>query len=347
MKKIIITITIILFIGVSVYMLSKYYIDSSNKEATSLDFIMGTVVTQNIYGIDGEDSILEIKKCIMDLEEDTISWRKLGSEIYGINNHAQANEEYPIGERLYTYLYKTKELAQYSNGALEPTIRPLVELWGIEGDSPKVPNDEELKDVLKQINYNNIELNDNNSIILVKGTKIDLGAVGKGIACDEVLAILENNNDVDGAVIAIGGSILTYGNKPEGNLWQVAIRDPNGDENSILGVISLSGTNFVSTSGVYEKYFTQNDIRYHHILDSKTGYPSDTGLLSVTIVCDDGLYSDGLSTACIVLGMEKSKELLEKYNAEAIFVTEDNEVYVTNGLKSIFTIKTSGYEVKE
>ncbi len=345
MKKVILLIFIALFLSLSIYMCSKYYIDTNNKETNSIDFIMGTVVTQDIYGNDAEDVMAKIRDDISALENDTISWRKSDSEIYAINNYAQADIEYPISEKLYVYLCKVNELARDSEGGLDPTIRPLVELWGIESDSPNVPSEDELSEVLNKINYKNIKLIDNTSIILSKETKLDMGAVGKGIACDEVLAILKNS-DVDAAVVAVGGSILTYGNKPNGE-WKVAIRDPKGSEGDVLGVITLSGTNFISTSGVYEKYFVQDEIRYHHILDGKTGYPSDSGLVSVTIVCDDGLYSDGLSTVCIVLGMKKSMDLLEKYNAEAIFVTEDDEIYVTDGLKSIFEIKATGYEVKE
>ena len=131
--------------------------------------------------------------------------------------------------------------------------------------------------------------------------------------------------------------------KTDGTNWNVAVQNPRGKDGEAMGVLSLSGTTNVSTSGDYEKYFMQNGKRYHHILDPSTGYPAESSLISVTVVSDNGLLSDGLSTACFVLGKEKGQKLLETYGAEGIFIDQNKKVTVTKGLKDKFTILNEEY----
>ena len=135
-----------------------------------------------------------------------------------------------------------------------------------------------------------------------------------------------SSTDVKGAVVSVGGSILAYGSRDKaGSNWSVAIQHPR-KENEFLGVIHLK-EGFISTSGDYERYFIKDGVRYHHILDAKTGYPCESGLISVTVVCESGLLSDALSTACFTLGLEKGEKLVEKYGAAAIFVTDDEQIH--------------------
>lgn len=181
------------------------------------------------------------------------------------------------------------------------------------------------------------------SIYIEDQCTLDLGAVGKGIACDVAQNYLKQQKEVSGAVIAVGGSILLYGSKADGSNWNVAVQNPRGKDGEAMGVLSLSGTTNVSTSGDYEKYFMQNGKRYHHILDPSTGYPAESSLISVTVVSDNGLLSDGLSTACFVLGKEKGERLLETYGAEGVFIDQNKKVTVTKGLKDKFTILNEEY----
>ena len=181
------------------------------------------------------------------------------------------------------------------------------------------------------------------SIYIEDQCTLDLGAVGKGIACDVAQNYLKQQKEVSGAVIAVGGSILLYGSKVDGTNWNVAVQNPRGKDGEAMGVLSLSGTTNVSTSGDYEKYFMQNGKRYHHILDPSTGYPAESSLISVTVVSDNGLLSDGLSTACFVLGKEKGERLLETYGAEGVFIDQNKKVTVTKGLKDKFTILNEEY----
>ena len=181
---------------------------------------------------------------------------------------------------------------------------------------------------------------------LLDGCTLDLGAVGKGMGCDLIVDYLKTQPEVSGMILNLGGSsVLTYGQKPDGSAWKIALTDPRDTEGDYLGVITLEDGQFLSTSGDYEKYFMEDGKRYHHILDPETGYPVWNGLTSVTIVCDQGYLADGLSTACFVLGMEKAGPLLEKYGAEAVFVDEDKNVYVTDGMMDQFELMKDGYEV--
>ena len=165
----------------------------------------------------------------------------------------------------------------------------------------------------------------------------------KGIACDEAKRILDDTH-LSGAVISVGGSLLLWGSRPGGGDWKVGVRDPRGETSDQLGVFTLA-EGFVSTSGDYERTLTADGKTYHHILDPKTGYPADAGLISVTVTAPSGLLSDALSTACFILGYEKSLPLLDAFGAEAIFVTKEKQVITTPGLKQTFQLTNNAYHL--
>ena len=366
--------------------------------------------------------IVDKKKEELDkLEKEQLSWREDSSVVSKINADAQKGIKTKLDSDMTLWVEDSLELARRSNGAFDPTIGRLTRLWNIEGDNPKVPSKQEIKNTLKDTGYTKIHLEkvetqntattkknvdkdrkdntdkngdaakdtDNNttnstaqntadnmvnneadntpdntalneerlettdkkintdesvsSIYIEDQCTLDLGAVGKGIACDVAQNYLKQQKEVSGAVIAVGGSILLYGSKADGTNWNVAVQNPRGKDGEAMGVLSLSGTTNVSTSGDYEKYFMQNGKRYHHILDPSTGYPAESSLISVTVVSDNGLLSDGLSTACFVLGKEKGERLLETYGAEGVFIDQNKKVTVTKGLKDKFTILNEEY----
>ena len=355
---------------------------SSPQEYSKTDFVMSTVLSEKIYGT--KDVTQDIKEELDKLEKDQLSWREDHSVVSKINADAQKGIKTKLDSDMTSWVEDSLELAKRSNGAFDPTIGRLTRLWNIEGDNPKVPSKQEIKNTLEDTGYTKIHLekvesqntantkknvdkdikdntaknketsedtsqntNTNESVSSIYiGDKctLDLGAVGKGIACDVVQDYLKKQKEVSGAVIAVGGSILLYGSKADGSDWNVAVQNPRGQDGEAMGVLSLSGTTNVSTSGDYEKYFMQDGKRYHHILDPSTGYPADSGLISVTIVSDSGLLSDGLSTACFVLGKEKGEKLLETCGAEGIFIDQNKKVTVTKGLKDKFTILNKEYK---
>lgn len=355
---------------------------TSPQEYSKTNFVMSTVLSEKIYGT--KDVTTEIKEELDKLEKNQLSWREDSSVVSKINADAQKGMKTKLDSDMTSWVEDSLELAKRSNGAFDPTIGRLTRLWNIEGDNPKVPSKQEIKNTLEDTGYTKIHLEkvesqntantkknvdkdikDNtaknketsedtsqntntnesvSSIYIEDKCTLDLGAVGKGIACDVVQDYLKKQKEVSGAVIAVGGSILLYGSKADGSDWNVAVQNPRGQDGEAMGVLSLSGTTNVSTSGDYEKYFMQDGKRYHHILDPSTGYPADSGLISVTIVSDSGLLSDGLSTACFVLGKEKGEKLLETYGAEGVFIDQNKKVTVTKGLKDKFTILNKEYK---
>ena len=323
---------------------------SDEKMFTATNFVMDTVLSETIYG--STDHTETIKDLLSEIETQKLSWRIEDSEVSNINTLCTQGASVTMSDDFYQWTKTSLDLAQKSDGAFDPTIGKLTRLWNIEGENPTVPTQAEIDQALLEIGNTHIHMQEK-TISMDAGCTLDLGAVGKGIGCDVVREYLTKQEDVSGAVVAIGGSILVYGSKPDGTDWSVAVQDPEGEEGSYMGVINLSGTACVSTSGDYEKYFIQDGKRYHHILDPSTGYPSESGLSSVTIICPDegewkqdaGLLSDGLSTACFVLGAEKGMELLEEYGMEGVFIDKKKKVSVTECIADRFTLLHSEYTI--
>lgn len=301
---------------------------------------MGTVVSVQLYGRDGEKTAGQLFSEFDTLEKDRLSWRLESSDIARIN--ASAGSPVSINEQTAAYLKKAIEVSQKSDGAFDCTLGALTKLWDIGGENARVPAQAEITDALQTVGYQKFSLL-NGQAALSKGQALDLGAIGKGIACDEAQKILEQSH-LSGAVVSVGGSILLWGDRPGGGDWKVGVRDPRGEASDQLGSFSLA-EGFVSTSGDYEPTLTENGKTYHHILDPKTGYPADAGLISVTVTAPTGLLSDALSTACFVLGYEKSLPLLESFDAQAIFVTKEKAVRVTSGLAQTFQLTNGAYHL--
>lgn len=323
------------------------------EKFTAVDTAMGTIVSQTVYG--KEDVTGQVKDLLANLEAEELSWRMEGSEVAELNETAGSGRECVLSETLNEDLNLLFEVSQKSEGAFDVTIAPVVRLWNIDAwaagiglqtknDSAEgaqaeneatavIPAPEDIQAALLLTGYEKIEKT-KNGLILPKGMSLDLGAAGKGIACDKIAGYLADKK-VSGAVISVGGSILTYGKKPDGTPWQVAVVDPF-DTSAQLGILSLDGQWYVSTSGDYERYIEVDGVRYHHIIDPETGYPAQSGLRSVTIVCKSGILSDALSTACFVLGKEKGLALAARYGAEALFVNEKGEISMTPGMKELF-----------
>lgn len=299
--------------GVSFYSGRTQRFDSSEKMGVA----MGTIVTQKVYSEYAGKEIEKITAIINALDK-KISWRDENSSVAKLNTEKTVTDA-----EIASYVIKCAEVSENSGGAFDVTVGEVSKLWGIGEDNQKVPEKQEIDALLKQVGYENIAV-DGNTVTLKSDCSIDLGAVGKGIACDAVMNYLKAS-DVKGAVISVGGSILAWGSyNKAGDPWRVAVKHPR-NENEYIGVITLK-EGFVSTSGDYERFFEQDGKRYHHILDAKTGYPAETDLASVSVVCDSGILSDALSTACFILGEEQSKALLEKYGAAAVFVYSDLKI---------------------
>ena len=306
---------------------------------------MGTVVQSSIYVKDteaGEEVLTGINEYLKQNDEEILSWRAEGSQIASINATAGDLQGYelPSWTGLENALHTIWEISEKSGGALDVTIGPVtqawnLDYWAVEGaEDFEIPATEQLEMLLQNTGYEKVKL-EGNKVILPAQMKLDLGAVGKGLVCDKIGEYLAGQELVEAAIITVGGSVLTYGEKPEGGTWNVAIVHPR-EENSYLGTLALSGTCYIATSGDYERFVEWQGKRYHHIIDPDTGYPADSGVCSVTIVSESGLLSDALSTACFVLGTEKGLNLAEEYGVQALFVTEDLEIIMTEGMTELF-----------
>lgn len=318
------------------------------KETTYTGIGMGTVIVVDAYGRDSGQAADDIAALVTDLDEYSLSWRKPDSALAHINDRLLAGESVQLSAEERSRLEEILNLCRASDGALDITLRPVLDLWGIEGDNPTVPDEKQLQTVLNNhTGYEKLHITEDGILSAEDtGCMLDLGALGKGIACDEIRERLENMK-ITGAVVSVGGSILTYGKKPDGASFKIGIQDPRGEQGSAAGYLTLGGDMVVSTSGDYEKYFMDGDKRYHHIIDPETGCPADSGVISVTVVSRSGMESDGLSTACFVLGRERSQELLKQYDAEAIFITEEKQIYISDGLKDAFQLINEDYEIME
>ena len=308
---------------------------------TNTDFAMDTVVSETLYTT-GDDINSKLTSVLTDVETNLLSWTNESSQIYKVN--ADSGKDKEISDELSGYLERLLKIAKDS----DPTIGKLIRLWDIGGENQKIPEEAEIKNVLKDSGYQKVSL-DGTTIRMDEGCSLDLGAAGKGIGCDSILEYLETQKDVSAALMNLGGSsVMTYGSKPDGSSWNVAVTDPRAEnDDDYLGVVALNGTEFLSTSGDYEKYFIEDGVRYHHIMDPSTGYPAKSGVTGVTVVCDTGLEADALSTACFVLGVEKGAQLLKTYGADGLFVDEDHHVYLTEGMKERFSLLADSYSVED
>ena len=248
------------------------------------------------------------------------------------------------------WLERCLQISEQTGGAFDVSIGKLSRLWDIDtwaaADDPQdyeLPGREEIEQACALAGWQQMILEqrtDSTVVSIPAGMQLDLGAVGKGVALDEIRKTLEEHPKVSGAVISVGGSILTYGNKPEGGAWQIAVTDPLEPSQSV-GVLTLDGGYCVSTSGDYERYVEVDGVRYHHILDPRTGAPARSDVAGVTIVTKDGFLSDALSTACFVLGSEEGQKLLEKYDAEALFIDHAGTITMTEGMQQYFHLSNS------
>lgn len=295
---------------------SKKDYENSTKNALS----MNTIITVRTYG-ENTAPLNETLISIINQLDGAISRFEENSLIYELNENKslQSND-------IANLLLLCNEVSANSGGVFDVTIGPVSSLWKFGTEEESLPDEKKIEEKLSFVDYGKIRIN-HSSIEISDGQEIDLGAVGKGYACDLIKEYLQKS-DVKGAVVSVGGSILAYGEKNKAkDPWTVAVKHPR-KENAFLGTLSVK-EGFISTSGDYERYFEKDGKRYHHILDATTGISAESDLISVTVLCDNGALSDALSTACFILGKDEGRKLIEKYEshgASAVFVDKNEEI---------------------
>ena len=305
-------------------------------EHTSDFFAMDTYMSVKTYGVDAAETVKGEAERLESLFSVTDDVSEIG--ILNANGRVEASDE--TIELIERALY----ISGMTDGALDITVYPAVRAWGFTTGEYAVPSPEKIEELRSLIDCTKVTV-DGNTVSVPDGYMVDLGAVAKGYLGDRVRDILKNAG-ITSAIADLGGSIVTVGGKPDGSPWRVAIRDPNGDGS--VGVIEVKDK-CVVTSGGYERYFTdENGVKRWHIIDPATAEPADAGLLSATVVGEDGVLCDGLSTALFVMGAEKAEAMWRKEGGfEMILVTKTGDVLVTDGIIDSFSLSEgSPYELK-
>ncbi|MDD3363732.1 MAG: FAD:protein FMN transferase [Syntrophomonas sp.] len=314
-----------------------------SKPVQSEDFALGTIINQEVYGANAKKASDEVAVKIKELDE---LWtiNNQGGDINKLNNNAgQGYVE--LNPETISILKDARKIADLSGGvAFDITVAPLVKAWGIGTDNPQVPAEDVLKKLVTLVNYQDVLVDEatNSASLLKTGQMVDLGGIAKGYIGDMAIEIYKKNG-ITSAFANLGGNVVVLGNKPDGSAWKVGIQNPRGQNGEIVGVVSVADKAVV-TSGDYQRYFIKDGKRYCHIINPQTGYPADSGLMSVTIIASSSTEADGMSKA-FVLGLEKGMELVKRYGkAEAIFITNDKKIYVTPGLQGEFQFEDATNE---
>ena len=310
---------------------SEPAVNTTGSDETSLAFFaMDTYMTIRAYGAD--DILLERAQTLVDGLESELSATRETSAIHLLNQNGSAE----FSENAAHLLSRVLELCRKTGGALDISIYPIVKAWGFTSADKayRVPQPEEIKALLEKVDYTRVSL-DHKRVSLPSGVEIDLGAVTKGYAGDQIASLLRSGG-VESALLDLGGNIQAVGAKPDGGNWRVAIQNPEG--NGILGILSIANQ-AVITSGGYERYFIDdNGHLWWHIMDPSTGYPAQNGLISVTVVGNEGLYCDALSTALFIMGPERAITFWSEHrDFEMALVTDSDDLLLTPGLAEIFT----------
>lgn len=290
--------------------------------------LIGTVVQVKAYGAQAEEAVQAAFTRAKELEQ-IFSSTVEDSEINTMNEKAKSGETVTISDELYTVLTRALYYGAISDGALDCTIGDLIDLWGIGTDHAAVPQQAEIDALLRSDGWDDYVLDGTDRTITFENGQVTIqtGAIAKGYISDEMKAVLQEY-DITSAVMSLGGNVMTIGTKTDGSDWNVAITDPfNPDD--IIGKVSVEDKAVV-TSGNYEKYFEEDGVRYHHILNPETGYPADSDVVSTTIIASNGIDCDALSTATYILGAEKGMDLVNSLeDVEAVFILEDGS-FVTS-----------------
>ena len=304
--------------------------DLEKSEASESEiFALDTAITLKVYGSKRDEVLKKLEDKINELD-DMLSTGKETSEVSRLNRGGEA----VLSPTMANLVKRSLDIYKKTDGLFDITIYPLMELWGFPTKNYRVPSEKEIEEKLKLVGSDKIDFNEETRKISFKnkGMEIDFGGIGKGYITDELVKILTDEK-VESAIINLGGNVFGFRKKPDGSLWNIAIRDPN-EPDKYMAAIRLEDS-AVITSGGYERYFEENGIIYHHILDPRTGKPSDSGLKSVSIISKDGTLADALSTSLFIMGEEKAVKYWKENgsNFDILLMTNDNRLLVSEGIK--------------
>ena len=317
-------------------------LEENEEPAVRETFAMDTVMNVQVYGKGKEKAVDTAIKTINDLDA-LLSTGKEDSEVSVLNKNGGGQ----LSDDTNALMKAALDLYKSTDHVFDITIYPVMKLWGFTDEKYKVPSDEELAKTLELVDASALKYDAETETVTFSedGTQIDFGGIAKGYTSD-TLAKLMRDQGISSALINLGGNVQTVGTKPDGSEWSIGIRDPE-DAEGLLGIVKTHDK-AVITSGGYERYFEEDGVRYHHIIDPSTGRPADSGLSSVTIVAKNGTLADGLSTSLFIMGKKGATDYWRAHQDEFDFLLceEDGTLVVSNGLKNAFEAPDENTEVE-
>ncbi len=309
-----------------VFTVSGCSLDNGKTSIKTTGIYFDTVISIEIWG-NSDEAILENCKSMCERYEQLLSRTIKTSDVSKINNAGGASVE--VDEETAEVIKKGLYYSALSDGFFDITIAPLSILWDIENNPGNIPEQSAIDEAKSHVNYKNVLLQGNTVTLKDPKAAIDLGAIAKGYIADKLKAYLKEQN-IEHALINLGGNILALGNKADGEDFHIGIQKPFDEQGAAITTVDINGKSVVS-SGIYERYFEKNGKIYHHLINPKTGYPFDNNLLQVTIISDYSVDGDGLSTTVFALGLEQGTKMIESIEGvKAIFVTEDEKLHYAN-----------------
>ena len=302
-------------------------LDCKNEIDKRTEFVIGTVCTITIPKNGASRAVLD--ECFQKLKqlELILSANDSTSELSRLNATA-ANNPVTVSPELMNVLRTALHIAEITDGAFEPAIGKLVKLWNIGFENERVPQDDEIQNALQGLTHKNILLSDDKVFFASSTIAVDLGGIAKGYIADYLTEILKEKK-VESAIVNLGGNVYVLGKKFfTDEEWAGGIRKPESTSDDYCYVLKVRNTSVV-TSGIYERYFEANGVRYHHVLDAKTGYPVRNNLVSVSVVCESSMYADAFATAFLVMGYDRSMHFLKSFtekNLSVVFIFDDGTI---------------------
>lgn len=314
--------------------------DAAEQKVSKSDFYFDTVITITLYGTDDAAAIDGCFALAADYEK-KFSNTVEDSEVSRINA-AAGKESVTVSDETIALLQEGIAYGEESGGMFDITVGALSDLWNIseisaeteeedhEAEASVLPDDTAVQSALSHVDYRALQIEGNDVYLTDEAARLDLGGIAKGYIADRMKEYLNEQGFTSG-IINLGGNVLTLGEKADKSTYSIGIQKPFAADGTAVGAVYVTDKSVV-TSGVYERYYTVDGKRYHHILDLSTGYPCENDLYSVTIISDSSVDGDALSTTCFVLGLDEGMALIESLeDVEAIFITDDNEIHLTSG----------------
>lgn len=306
-------------------------VQSYQRPLADVSYVMDTFVEYHLFGSSKKVTKAakdEIDAALQEFESKMSMYRE-DSEISKLNAAAGNGEMVPLSDDVYKLLALSQTYMEQTDGRFNITIAPLSRLWDITAETPSVPAQADIERAVALVKESGFKLDEQAKTAALdpKGAGVDLGGIAKGYACDMVKEILKKH-EITSGYVSIGGNMVVIGDKPDGAPFQFGVRNPREDGNKFIMVVNLKDLT-MATSGDYERYFEQDGVRYHHILDPDTGYPAQSEWISVSVISPDGAYADFMSTYFFLAGKDFLMENYEAYDCGVIAIDRDRNVYIT------------------